>query len=246
MQLGGLPVASDVSPGAWLAEALAPFGTGVGSLVPPSSAAFARVFHPAARYDGDDDVDIEWHDVAAENGTVPHPLMQWPSVTGGWEYVDRDSQPPTWDGPPSEGHLPVQVAAVLAGVLARHTGTPDDCWFARWHGFGYDAARWEGHPVQVLPCRENLLARGRVGDATRNLAPEPHEQSANLWWPADRAWVVATDIDQMSTYVGASRACIDELLATDGLELLEVAATDPIAYDADTVNPLPVRPGASR
>jgi hypothetical protein len=78
-----------------------------------------------------------------------------------------------------------------------------------------------------------------VGDAARNLAPEPHEQSANLWWPADRAWCVVTDIDLMSTYVGGSHACIGEVLDTPGLEAVAAAPGDLVAVD-------PINPAAPR
>ena len=240
MRLGGLPVETDVSPGAWIADAAVPFGPGatVASLVPPVFEAYARVFHPAYRYAGLDDDEVTWAEVAAANGTVPHPLMQWPAITGGWEYLVDDSQPPVWDGPPAEGHLPVEVAGPLAAVLAAHTTTPDECWFGRWHGFGFDE---HGAPTLALPDREYWLVRGTVADAVRNLAPEPHEQSANLWWPADRSWCAATDIDLMSTYVGGSAACIAAVLSSPALEAAAAAAEDAIGYAADTVNGLPPR-----
>ncbi|MDP5181349.1 hypothetical protein QOZ88_01745 [Blastococcus sp. BMG 814] len=243
MQLGGLPVETDVSAGTWVAEAVARahWGT-VASLVPPLFPAYARVLHPAYRYEGDDDVEVPWTAVAALNGTAVHPLMQWPAITGGWEYLNEDSQPPDWDGGPAEGHLPTTVAARMAAVLARHTGTPGDCLLARWAGFGFDAAALRGLAALPLPRgRDAVLARGAVADAARNLAPEPSEQSANLWWPEDRAWVVATDIDLMSTYVGGSIACVAELLAAPGLEVLPSAAEDRVGHADDPVNLLPLR-----
>ncbi|MPR00448.1 hypothetical protein GB931_21485 [Modestobacter sp. I12A-02628] len=241
MQLGGLPVAHDVTAGAWLPAALGAPGT-VASLVPAGYPAHARVFHPAARYDGDDDIDVEWAEVAAENGTVDHPLMQWPAITGGWQYIAEDSQPPTWDGAPSDGHLPVQVAEVLAAVLARHTATPEDCFFGRWDGLGHDTAALAGVPRLVLPTYPMVLVRGRVADAVRNLAPEPWEQSAHVWWPADRSWVVATDVDLMSTYVAAGTACVAELLEIEGLEVAPAVPTDALHWESDEVNPAPPRP----
>jgi len=78
--------------------------------------------------------------------------------------------------------------------------------------------------------------------AADNLAPEPMEQSSHLWWPADRAWCVATDIDQMSTYVAGTAECVADLLAADGVEAVPAAADDGIFWAADTVNPLPPRP----
>jgi hypothetical protein len=241
MLLGGLSLATDVSSGLWVAEAVRG-RTGVAALLPAVFPAYARVFHPAARYVGDDDVPVSWAEVAEANGTVAHPLMQWPAVTGGWQYLHEDSQPPAWDGAPAEGHLPVEVAALLVEVLARHTTTPGECWFGRWDGFGFDHDMLTGIPRLPLPgAKDVLLARGAVADAVHNLAPEPHEQSPNLWWPADRSWCVVTDIDQMSTYVGGSEACIADLLAADGLEAAPASPGDPVAWVEDPLNAVPPR-----
>jgi hypothetical protein len=243
VELGGLPVETDVSTGVWISSGRRRGTPGtVGALVPAVFEAYARVFHPAVRYAGDDDVEVPWADVAAHNGTAAHPLMQWQAVTGNWDYTDSDSQPPVWDDAPSQGHLPVAPAGRLAAVLGRHTGTPESCLFGRWHGFGYDLTSPDVPPRLLLRGNHDVvLVRGAVTDAVRNLAPEPWEQSANLWWPADRAWCVVTDIDLMSTYVGGSAACIAEVLATPGLEAVPAAPGDAITYDADTVNPQPTR-----
>ena len=241
MQLGGLPLQADVSAGAWIVEAVRG-RSGVAGILPAVYPAYARVFHPAVRFAGDDDVDVSWAEVADANGSVAHPLMQWPAITGGWEYLNEDSQPPTWDAAPAEGHLPVPVAERLAAVLSRHTRTPEECWFGRWAGFGFDAGALEGVPRLPLPgSHDAVLVRGSVADAVRNLAPEPHEQSANLWWPADRAWCVVTDIDAMETYVGGSAGCIAEVLAAEGLEAVPARPEDPVGWHEDPVNPIPDR-----
>jgi hypothetical protein len=231
-------VETDVSPGAWIAEVLTPFGASpaLWSLVPPVFASYARLLHPAVRYDGDADVEVPWTEVARHNGTATHPLVQWPSLTGAWDYVSADSQPPVWDQPPAEGHLPVATAARLIAVLRRHTGTPGDCFFGLWSGCGFVTA---SAPTLALPERDHWLVRGPIELATANLADEPAEQSAHLWWPADRGWFVATDVDLMSTYVGGSRACIAEVVAADGLEAFPAAPDDRAGWDADTVNPPP-------
>jgi hypothetical protein len=239
VQLGGLPVDTDVSSGVWISSGRRRGSPGtVGALVPAVFEAYARVLHPAVRYAGDDDVEVSWAEVADHNGTVAHALMQWVPVTGSWDYRSSDSQPPVWDDAPSEGHLPVPVAARLAAVLRRHTGTPDHCRFGRWAGYGFDAVALEQVPKLLLRGGHDVVVvRGAVDDAVRNLAPEPHEQSANLWWPADRAWCVVTDIDLMSTYVGGSRTCIAELLAAPGLETAPATPAD--AVTVDPINPLP-------
>jgi hypothetical protein len=225
VQLGGLPVEEDVAGGVWVSSGRRRGAPGtVGALVPAVFEAYARVLHPAIRYAGDDDVEVPWAEVAAHNGTVAHPLMRWNALTRG----PVESQPPLWDDGPSEGHLPVAVAGRLAEVLARHTATPAQCVFGRWDGFGYDLPSPDAPPRLLLRGgRDVVLLRGTIGDAARNLAPEPHEQSANLWWPADRAWCVVTDIDLMSSYVGGSAACIAELFATSGVEAVRARPDDP-------------------
>jgi hypothetical protein len=55
---------------------------------------------------------------------------------------------------------------------------------------------------------------------------EPFEQSPTLWWPDDRAWCVASEVDFHSTYVGGSRQLIDRLLGDERIEALEAAVTD--------------------
>ena len=151
--------------------------------------------------------------------------MHWEALTHG----PVESQPPVWDDGPSEGHLPVALAARLSEVLGAHTTTPADCLFGRWDGFGYDLPDRDDPPRLLLRGGHDVvLVRGSVTDAGRNLAPEPHEQSANLWWPADRAWCVVTDIDLMTTYVGGSQACVAQLLTTPGIEALPAAPGDPV------------------
>jgi hypothetical protein len=238
VQFAGRPVETDVSPGAWIAGTVRSSLSDVGSLVPPTFPAYARVLHPAVRYADDDDVEVPWADVAEHNGTVAHPLMQWVTITGSWEYLGQDDQPEVWNDGPAEGHLPTTVAARLTAVLARHTGTPDDCFFGIWSGSGVVVA---DAPALVLPHREFWLVRGPISLAAANLAPEPMEQSAHLWWPADRAWCVATDIDQTSTYVGGSAACVADLQADEGLETVPATADQSTYWDGDTVNPVPPR-----
>jgi hypothetical protein len=231
----GRPVETDVSAAAWIPAS--------GWLLPTVFAAYARVLHPAIRYVGNDDVEVSWAEVAEENASLAHPLMQWPAITGGWEFVHEDDQSPLWDDSPAEGHLPATVAERLAALLRRHTATPDDCWFGVWNGFGWDApvADVPAAPDPVLLGREYRLLRGPVELAATNLAPEPAEQSANIWWPADRAWCVVTDIDLMSTYVGGSTACIESLLAAPDLEVVPSAALDRVDTGSDLINPVPPR-----
>jgi hypothetical protein len=70
-----------------------------------------------------------------------------------------------------------------------------------------------------------VLYRGAIGDAAAFSRP-PAMQSPNLWWPDDRAWCVASEIDFRSTYVGGSRALIDRVFDDERFEALPARLTD--------------------
>ncbi|MCO7220466.1 hypothetical protein [Klenkia sp. PcliD-1-E] len=235
MQFAGREPETDVSAGRWVADAVRP-GLGVAGLLPPLFPAAARVFHPAAHYVGDDDVDVRWAEVAAANGTTAHPLMEWGGITGSLDFYEEADQSPVWEGAPARGHLPEQVAGPLAEVLARHTQTPDDCFFGVWDGFGFITAP---QPRLTAGARSFWLVRGPVTLAAANMAAEPWEQGASLWWPADRAWCVATDVELVSTYLVGSAACVADVLGDPRLETAAASATQPVGDEADTVNPPP-------
>ena len=230
MQLAGRPVESDASVIAWIASALEPASPPVvASLLPPVFAAYARVLHPAVRYDGDDDVAVPWAAVARHNRRAAHRLMQWPAITGSWDYLADLDQPGLWNDAPAEGHLPVDVALRLAAVLSRHTARAGDCWF----GLATDAA------PDLAGDAAQLLVRGPLALASANFLPEPAEQGPSLWWPADRAWCVVTDPHLTSTYVGGSATAVAEVLAADGIEAWPADPADPVLPDSDPVNPAP-------
>lgn len=171
------------------------------------------------------------------------------------------SEPAPWDGEyPTEGSLPDPDATVLTELLAAHTPDPGRCWFCVWDGYGWLHTRppavADGTPdapavvhgqeppgarVQ-LPGRDYLLHTGAVREALALVDTE--QQTPNLWWPQDRSWCVATEIDDDYTYVAGSAALIGEVLADPRLE------AQPVRLDDSTWSPLPawiidaVRPGA--
>lgn len=86
------------------------------------------------------------------------------------------------------------------------------------------------------------------GDRNAGADPAPAEpfhewsQSPNQWWPADRAWCVATGIDFDSTLVAGSRRLMDEILEHHDLEAFRVLPTTDLTINGDHVNPRPSRP----
>jgi hypothetical protein len=130
------------------------------------------------------------------------------------------------------GTLPRPERRVLAEILATETSAADRCWFCVWEGFGADDHGVHGRVR--LPARNYLLYSGpidRVVDSATGL-----DQSPNLWWPDDRAWFVATEIDYAWTYVAGSRRAIDRVLGDDRLEALAAELTHKPFHDSDVVN----------
>jgi hypothetical protein len=68
-----------------------------------------------------------------------------------------------------------------------------------------------------------------------------HYQSPSIWWPDDRSWWVATEVDFDWTYVGGSSKCIADVLAHPGLEALPARLSDGVHWDSDPINPAPPR-----
>ena len=241
-------LADDVSAADWVVAAVRDFDHTVGSLVPPVFEAYARVLHPAWRRDeSGQEVEVAWAQVAAANGRQAHAGMEWVAITGSWKYHHGQAQPGVWDGEPVQGSLPGAQGEALVAVLARFTATAQECFFAIWEG--YDLPLPTVAKTVPMPQREMQLLTGpltQAGQASRvgqvSMETTAWEQSPSLWWPADRAWCVATDVDLMSTYVGGSRACIDAVLAAPGLEAWEVQDRQGVTYDSDVLNPVPPLP----
>ena len=106
-------------------------------------------------------------------------------------------------------------------------------------------------PRLTLPERSFVLFRGAVGEFAdddwelrmpwRDLAAEamgavPTAQSPSLLWPADRAWVVVSEVDFDSTIVGGSRELVDAICRSPELEALPLPADASLSWGADEVN----------
>jgi hypothetical protein len=238
--LRDLHMVRDVSAADWIADGLESFGRlAVGSLVPGGFEGYARLFHPAyhsvvahpahpAHGAHDDEAEVRWDTIAAAGNRQPHAGMQWPAITGA-------SGDDLWDEEPEAGSLPIAQATSLLAVLTRFTGS-DDCFYAVWDGFGALSVPLDG-PRLALPSRPMILLRGPLADAADlSMGDWPWQQSPSLWWPSDRAWCVATDVDQTSTYVGGSAACIEAVVTEPALEAWPVDRTQSLTGDSDTVN----------
>lgn len=236
-RIGDYQSPRDAVPAAWVVRGLRGFGESVLSVVPEGFEAYARIFHPAGN--GDPEVPVPWRDIAQANGRTAHRAMQWPSITGSFRFYNGAGQPGVWDRQPEEGALPQALVPVLTPVLSRHTATAGLCWFAVWDGWGALEPGVAEAPAFEIPHRRLFLLTGPITAIGRSLGTPPWWQSPNVWWPDDRAWCVATEIDLESTYVGGTRACIAELTGHPDLEAVAVDPADGITWVSDQVNPAP-------
>jgi hypothetical protein len=219
----------------WILDAIHPFEYDVASLVPPVFEAYARVFHPAYEIEmPEPHHPVTWQVVAEANNRVAHPAMEWGSLVGSW---DLRSQAGLWDRRPDVGRLPVPTAEDLSRILRQHSGV-DRVLYALWNGYG--GMRVENAPLIQLPNRPMYVIAGSIDDAADPFGIPG--RTANLWWAADRQWCVATDIDLMTTYVGAGARCIEAIVRSDVLEAMPVPSDQRVTWDADTINPLPHPP----
>ncbi len=245
----------------WIASRLTPWedGNAITIVVPAGFEAYARVLHPVETPEHGDRL-VRWADVAAWSGMPLRNDAQFHSIA--LPPTDPGGPPPYDSQGPLEGVLYLPDAEVLAAIGRDWTTTPEDCWFCVWDGYGWDSTGTvavltaTGQPPEIieeprpdpvpgpvregprvhLPYRDYFLFTGPV-EAAVTLASLDGTggQCPNIWWPADRAWCVASEIDLEWTYVGGPRGMIDAILADDRIEALPAAPNDPIGHVEDWV-----------
>ncbi|MEU8820112.1 hypothetical protein [Actinoplanes sp. NPDC048796] len=112
-------------------------------------------------------------------------------------------------------------------TLARHTTTPEDCYFALWDGWG-DAFP---APKVLLPEREFFLFRGPLTSYGDDGVRDDLQPPAFVW-PADHAWCLTADVDPHWAGVGASAAAVADLLTDTRVDVVRAdpAAVQPFYY----------------
>lgn len=184
-------------------------------------------------------------DVSAAQWLASGPMAT--SVAECFEVTARLSNPAQSDG---EGisELPEPVLIRIAQTLARHTATPEECWYCVWTGYGWHTSNEHSfafyHPAGTPapppppPVLPSLFRSGPFADiegrsfflftgaasAAPNMGwnPTPSwfwRQWADFVWPADRAWLVFCDVDEDTIDVSGTPGLIAELTAIAGLDV---------------------------
>ncbi len=79
-------------------------------------------------------------------------------------------------------------------------------------------------PRVEMPGREYFLYKGELDAASAFV--ETQQQTPNLWWPTDRAWCVASELDLAWTYIGGSADLIDHLVGDSRIDAWPAEPTD--------------------
>ena len=200
----------------WLRVSLTTFAQGVASILPGHFEAYARIYHPFEFGVATAPRVSTWRELAAEAGVeLKHPAAAVEFAYYGVEGAQAEV-----------GRLPEVFLGPLVEHLRQGTTAPDRCFFAVWEGHGDLAVPAALEATLELPNRRYHLFAGPL-EATHTSfsGSDIGHLSANLWWPADQAWCVATEIDFAWTYVGGPRSCIQALIADPRLEVVETTAS---------------------
>jgi len=105
-----------------------------------------------------------------------------------------------------------------------------------------DQLGWSDEPPKNDPDGSTI---GLVATST-DAPAEPQEledrrwfEAPNLIWPAERSWLVVSEVDFDSTLVGGSRELIGSLVGCPDLEVYEVEPDTSLAAFSDKLNPVP-------
>ncbi|MEU5438741.1 hypothetical protein AB0G73_36145 [Streptomyces sp. NPDC020719] len=210
---------------AWLQQQLsrpkAGAGHAVSELVPDGFDAYVRIFHRFEATDGSGRTRT-WQ--ARLDGTaIPfHAELSHLSLPG----EERTPGEPLWQT--EEGALDDRSRHALARCLADVSGDE-----AVYYAYDLAALVW-GEPAPVV--RRSTLAeletvRDEVADTVGASGPE-------FWWPHDRSWVVTSDYDLLSTYVGCSAQTAQLLLDDAELETLPITPQTRVDWYADRPQPV--------
>ena len=215
----------DVSSTDWFAAALKPWGKDrvrLWSFLPDTFEAYAR-FPNVLGYDAEGDIEMHRLQALAQllEPFTRTPDRCWVAAWVGWG---------SW-GPGS--------SAVLEAVPSGRAGRPPrrPRWWARRARMrkieraSRETQRQLSELPQVkVPAREYFLFASTVADVP-SFAIGGFPQTPSIWWPDDRAWCVATEVDGYDSYVGGSQACIEAVLASDLMRATPITPDTPISLE---------------
>jgi hypothetical protein len=118
--------------------------------------------------------------------------------------------------PPSDGDWWADYRRLFEAIAssgAQHTSNPDRAWFAIWEGHGFDTtASMRLLPRLEMPGRSYYVLGGAVAAVTEVRYPDSGTwRNPDLFWPDDREWFVATDVDFWTVYIGGTHELVTDV-----------------------------------
>lgn len=224
---------SVADPAGWVADSLwrtyhsfGRMGAAVTSVLPSGFEAFLRVLHPfAGPFDGQDRPELACGELAARLGRQLRPLAPVDQLIEGLDETALERLDVIL---PTPGALPTTIAHSIVDVLGRHTAMPKVCYFAVWEGYGGLHPRQGFGAAFQIPSRRMYLYAAPIAAATERFDCEsfPSAYPPNIWWAADQAWCVVTEIDYRCTYIGCDGTAARELLTHPKLDAFQVQPHD--------------------
>ena len=243
-----LELAPDLSEADWIVERIRRWlnknkqARYSGFYIPDGFDAYARLLHPADRLnDSGEHISVRWAEIAGWNGRTVHPWMNFRRIANIAQWNPSGHE--EWGNPPNEGSLPSAECQVLAGLVQEFTESPNLHYFCFWDGYGQEdffPALRRRPKVRIdigFDIRNYFLFRGCLDYGMVEKAFQ--HKSPSIWWPADHAWCIVTDVDAMETWIGGSAACIERVLNHPQLEAFPITPDTRPDYGQDTINPPP-------
>ncbi|MGI9120608.1 MAG: hypothetical protein ACR2G7_10910 [Acidimicrobiales bacterium] len=202
----------EVSQADWIVQRLHDFAVDVGSVIPDGLPAYVRIEHGDARAGGSLSPE-ETVALVSLLAPVTAPDRCWFCLWEGFGWIRGGRAMVRLERP----------SRLRRGL--RRLRLVGLCWDPAGSPMGAVPPDVLAGPHVELPHRSYLLYRGPVATATAWLG-HPYRQSPNLWWAADRTWVVASEIDLDWTCVGGPVALIRRILDHPLLDASPASPTD--------------------
>lgn len=213
--------------------------------------AYARLLHPLDDHPGP----LTWAAVARANGRILHSSAQWEKINPA-APPGRSQPGDPMPGTLNTWALEALCAILTRHTMAPQTcyfavwegwGWPhEESSSSVTSYYAPDGVMPEVQPPQLAPAEWQLDLSGptfslpgrnyylfedhidaalRIGDWVNETFFIP--QSPSFFWPADHTWCVATEVDYDSTLIGGTRALVDELCASEMIEVLPIPPDAP-------------------
>jgi hypothetical protein len=212
------------------------------------AAATGTVLHPlaqftslAGRFQPDQDGGIGWPGTNPADGTLlVDQLRTLCQILAGHTATPDHCWLTVWEG---WGNLPMEWRRSAPRITVPHRA------YFLFHRSLDEVLEFSADVHNIhdeSPSANRVVSRFSVLPADSSAPPardEPpiHIQSPSQWWPDDRAWCVATEIDFDSTLVGGSEALIEDIVRAPTLEAFRVNEIDDLTIRGDPINPIPHR-----